>query len=315
MVDNSQRSPSHPSQPCHTNLISNARASRGTLFMGETCRLDSSYNWACTHHTGALPVFRCYWWSTGTSTPTGWQFCGSYIHRITCLSCLWSDWWPSHYPSERLGLITLFNGLDTIQSRDYIKVSCRSYIERICEKYLDGWGLSKHHMATWPTPLPQTDSFIKSFPLSATGDATESAQAKLSTSMGIKYPNVLGELIFTLITCRPDLSYAVVKCAQATTPNMKSTTMVSNTSWSTSTLLRMMASTFGASRNTTHNHNSLSQVSWAPQWIYYLPINRSTDTWCTRSPWLCWFRLGYMPLDLSIFDRCLPTSCGWYGCI
>lgn len=132
-------------------------------------------------------------------------------------------------PLKRLCLITLFNGLDTIQSRDYIKLSCRSYIERICEKYLDGWGLSKHHMATRPTPLPQTDSFIKSF-LSATGDATESAQAKLSTSMGIKYPNVLGELIFTLITCRPDLSYAVVKCAQATTPNMKSTTMVSNTS-------------------------------------------------------------------------------------
>jgi hypothetical protein len=221
MVDNSQRSPSHPSQPCHTNLISNARASRGTLFMGETCRLDSSYNRACTHHTRALPVFRCYWWSTGTSTPTSTESLASHVFDLI----------DDHLtiPLKRLGPITLFNGLDTIQSRDYIKVSCRSYIERICEKYLDGWGLSKHHMATRLAPLPQTDSFIKSF-LSATGDATELAQAKLSTSMGIKYPNVLGELIFTLITCRPDLSYAVLKCAQATTPNMKSTTMVSNTS-------------------------------------------------------------------------------------
>ena len=65
-------------------------------------------------------------------------------------------------------------------------------------------------------PLPQTDSFIKSF-LSATGDASESTQAKLSASMGIKYRNVLGELIFALVTCRPDLSYPMVKCAQATT--------------------------------------------------------------------------------------------------
>ena len=118
-------------------------------------------------------------------------------------------------PLKCLGLISLFNGLDIIQSRDYIKVSCKSYDERICEKYLDGW-LSKHHMANRPTPLPQNDSFVKSF-LSATGNASETAQAKLSASMGIKYRNVLGELIFALVTCRPDLSYAVVKCAQATT--------------------------------------------------------------------------------------------------
>ena len=72
-------------------------------------------------------------------------------------------------------------------------------------------------MANRPTPLPQTDSFVKSAFLSATGDANDSAQAKLSTSMGIKYRNVLGELIFALVTCRPELSYAVVKCAQATT--------------------------------------------------------------------------------------------------
>ena len=118
-------------------------------------------------------------------------------------------------PLKRLGLITLFNGLDIVQSRDYVKVSCRSYIERICEKYLDGW-LSKHHIANRPTPLPQTDSFIKSF-LSATGDTNDSAQTALSSSMGIKYRNVLGELIFALVTCRPEISYSVVKCAQATT--------------------------------------------------------------------------------------------------
>lgn len=118
-------------------------------------------------------------------------------------------------PLKRLGLISLFNGLDIAQSRHYIKISCRTYIERICEKYLDGW-LSKQHIAHRPTPLPQTDSFIKSF-LSATGDTSDTLQAKLSSAMGVKYRNVLGELIFALVTCRPDISYAVVKCAQATT--------------------------------------------------------------------------------------------------
>ena len=118
-------------------------------------------------------------------------------------------------PLKRLGLISLFNGLDITQSKDFIKVSCRTYIDRICEKYLDGW-LAKNHIANRPTPLPQSDSFTKSF-LSAMGDSSDVAQAKLSASMGIKYRNVLGELIFALVTCRPEISYAVVKCAQATT--------------------------------------------------------------------------------------------------
>lgn len=117
-------------------------------------------------------------------------------------------------PLKRLGLVTLFNGLDITQTRHYIKISCKTYIERICEKYLDGW-MNKHHMSNRPTPLPQTDSFLKSF-LSATGDPSAPVQDKLSNEMGIKYRNGLGELIYALVTCRPEISYAVVKRAQAT---------------------------------------------------------------------------------------------------
>ena len=117
-------------------------------------------------------------------------------------------------PLKRLGLITLFNGLNVEQTQYYIKISCKSYIERICEKYLGTW-MRNHVMSTRPTPLPQTDSFLKSF-LSATGEASEQFQSKLSDDMGIKYRNALGEVIYALVTCRPDISYAVVKCAQAT---------------------------------------------------------------------------------------------------
>ncbi len=34
--------------------------------------------------------------------------------------------------------------------------------------------------------------------------------------MGIQYQNGVGELIYALVTCRPGISYAVVKCAQST---------------------------------------------------------------------------------------------------
>lgn len=117
-------------------------------------------------------------------------------------------------PRKRLGLVSLFNGIDVVQSKHYIKLSCKSYVERICEKYLDGW-LGKHQMPTRPTPLPHMDSFMKSL-LSAVGDTSMQAQEKLDRDMGIKYRNGLGELIYALVTCRPDISYAVVKCAQAT---------------------------------------------------------------------------------------------------
>jgi hypothetical protein len=75
--------------------------------------------------------------------------------------------------------------------------------------------MGNHHMSNKPTPLPQTESFIKSF-LSADGDPSPSVQEKLSKAMGIQYRNGVGELIYALVTCRPDISYAVVKCALST---------------------------------------------------------------------------------------------------
>lgn len=117
-------------------------------------------------------------------------------------------------PLKRLGLLTLFNSLDIEQLRYFIKISCKTYIEQICEKYLETW-MRNHVISNQPTPLPQTDSFLKSF-LSAAGDPSEQFQAKLSSDMGIKYRNAIGELIYALVTSRPDISYAVVKCAQAT---------------------------------------------------------------------------------------------------
>ncbi len=117
-------------------------------------------------------------------------------------------------PLKRMGLVTLFNGLDVTQSRDYVKISCSTYISQICSKYLDTW-MGKHHMSNKPTPLPQAESFIKLF-MSAEGDPSPSEQEKLGNRMGVQYHSGVGELIYALVTCRPDISYAVVKCAQST---------------------------------------------------------------------------------------------------
>ena len=37
---------------------------------------------------------------------------------------------------KRMGLVALFNGLDIIQTREYIKISAETYINKIIPKYL-----------------------------------------------------------------------------------------------------------------------------------------------------------------------------------
>ena len=116
------------------------------------------------------------------------------------------------FPLKRMGLVTMFNGLDIQQTRDYVKVSVQTYIERICEKHLSSW-MSVKDMPDRPTPLPTRANFMTSF-LSAKGDPDEKAQANLAKKMGFGYRSGIGELIYAMITCRPDLSYATVAAAQ-----------------------------------------------------------------------------------------------------
>ncbi len=46
------------------------------------------------------------------------------------------------------------------------------------------------------------------------GDSTTVVQLQLEKQMGIKYRKAIGQLIWPMTTCRPDLSHAVVKLAQ-----------------------------------------------------------------------------------------------------
>ncbi len=116
-------------------------------------------------------------------------------------------------PLKQLGLVTLYNCVNVEQTHSYIKITCESYISRICEKYLDTW-MRTHNFPQQATPLPQHESFVKSF-LSAVGDPAQLVQDELASRMGLKYRNGIGELIHAMVTCRPNISFAVVKCAQS----------------------------------------------------------------------------------------------------
>ena len=42
-------------------------------------------------------------------------------------------------PMKRQGYLDMYNGIDILQTRDYIKISTTTFIHKICKKYLSLW--------------------------------------------------------------------------------------------------------------------------------------------------------------------------------
>jgi hypothetical protein len=80
-------------------------------------------------------------------------------------------------------------------------------------KYLAEWGKYFLQVADRPLPIPTNESFLKAFG-KAEGDSDPQAQTKLKNTFKFGYRNGIGELIYAMVTCRPDISTAVVRCAQ-----------------------------------------------------------------------------------------------------
>jgi hypothetical protein len=115
-------------------------------------------------------------------------------------------------PIKRQGLLTLFNGLDVHQSRWFIKISVETYLTKTLLPYFNTWlDVPSKPM---PVPLGTNEKFHAEL-YKAKGDPDVKAQAKLAKQMGFGYRKAIGELIWPMTTCRPDLSQAVMKCASA----------------------------------------------------------------------------------------------------
>jgi hypothetical protein len=108
----------------------------------------------------------------------------------------------------------MYNGIDVTQMQDYIKVSCTTFIDKICEKYLISWMQNFTSTDDCPTPLPTDPTWYKKFN-AAIGDPDPKARAKLAKQMQLTYRSGVGELIWAMTTTRPDLAFASVKLSQA----------------------------------------------------------------------------------------------------
>jgi hypothetical protein len=67
---------------------------------------------------------------------------------------------------------------------------------------------------TQPTPFPLDPTWMKKFD-AATGDWDKKFQAKLAKEIKLSYRSGVGELIWAMTTCHPDLAYVAVKLSQS----------------------------------------------------------------------------------------------------
>ncbi len=118
-------------------------------------------------------------------------------------------------PLKRQGLLDMFNGVNVVQTRDYIKISCQTYIDKFCEKYLGTW-LGKIPLSeNRPTPRPTDPTWLKKFNAAVGLSGDPDIQKDLSSKMQIKYKAEVGELIWAMTTCQPDISLTSVKLSQS----------------------------------------------------------------------------------------------------
>ena len=57
-------------------------------------------------------------------------------------------------PMKHQGHLDMYNGVGIHQTRDYIKLTCTIFIDKISEKYLATWMKHMYASSTHPTPLP-----------------------------------------------------------------------------------------------------------------------------------------------------------------
>ena len=108
-----------------------------------------------------------------------------------------------------LGLIQRYNGSDVIQTREYIKIHSETYIEKICKGH--GWDLLDKKMHAFPLPMNPDRTYLARLDESVKLDEDPKNVEKRK---GFSYRQAIGELIYAMVTTRPDISFPVIKLAQ-----------------------------------------------------------------------------------------------------
>ncbi len=88
----------------------------------------------------------------------------------------------------------MYNGIDILQTRYYIKINVKTFVDKIFEHYLATWMKTAYPSPARSTPLPSDPTWLKKFN-AAVGDPDKKIQAQLAKSMQLNYRSGVGKLI------------------------------------------------------------------------------------------------------------------------
>ena len=117
-------------------------------------------------------------------------------------------------PMHDLGILRRFNGVDVQQTQDFIKIYNETFVRKILENYT--WETSEDKSPKYPTPMRDDAAYMKQMDTDIGPDSKldKNGHSLLEKECGFKYRKALGELLFCMVTCRPDISFPVIKLAK-----------------------------------------------------------------------------------------------------
>ena len=109
---------------------------------------------------------------------------------------------------KELILLTWFNGVDVTQKRHYIKLSNAVYIKKILKNH--AWLECDPHLpAMFLLPLKPDAEYARK--LETATPFTDQEHPAYESKIGFTYCQGIGEVIYDLVNCRSNISFAAIK--------------------------------------------------------------------------------------------------------
>ena len=116
-------------------------------------------------------------------------------------------------PVKDQGLVEWYNGVDVDQTKYYVRLHATTYFHKMLKNH--GW-FDMTTLATSSntiTPMHGDNDYIRRLE-KAVPPEDASDQEQLCQEFGFRYRQVIGEVLYPMVKCRPDISTAVIKLSQ-----------------------------------------------------------------------------------------------------
>ena len=111
-------------------------------------------------------------------------------------------------PLHQLGIVTRFNGVDVLQTKQYVKISSESFLNKVLDNH--DW----HETIKQHNPIPMRDDNTYQSSIETAERPTSPREAQRLQEQFFNYRQAIGEAIYAMVTSRPDISFAVIKLSQ-----------------------------------------------------------------------------------------------------